>query len=1073
MIDCKPFFHRPIAAAYGMAMADSTQATRWRPHVTLSTELGIGKEEASGSEKEKEMEGAGSREGDAGSSGSSRSDAKGDKETKKKWKWTAPAIPAWIPANLTASKIKAPIRCAIAAWLALLLFVIPPVQLFFGQASFLILVASVISPPSDPFLSVLERELLIMLFVSLSWAWSCLGIKFADLARTNRNTTVGLADVVHGGYIEVAPTIILGVFLFLGSMAICFFKAHKGPGPYIFPCVFACICLDISITTSVLFPFPYYKVGQVVVIPLAFHSAIALLTSICVFPTTISAHFTNSLSNVLSPLLTTLTHHKTVLGTSTRDPSFPEVSALAATTVAEADAGLSPLAASARLLQSDLIYGRYAPGDFQAFHDLARRAAVRANGMGVYFLLVDPTRPRFPATPAPSMPTSPALSRQPSIDAGHEGLVMKKRHSHSQPQPQPSSPLHSRTSSHVNINLNKHVHHSLLHFHHHGRKHENAVGVFESQRYMNLEMNRFNDPFAEEYTAQTGLEAVHTWIGGVRAGRLRFLFRTKETKEAWAEQLVAHQVIRDELFDVIERFREEGRHRVLDPYRASFEPHAEQHTESMHDPPAHRFLFQAYVYQYHLIQFTWIILEMLDEMIRLEQERTTQKLWTPVQRLFKWSNWQLNDGEQHAEDEDPDTIQGLAPATLEDIGLPQRRDPDALPPRNVFEVFVGYIYFSVTGLAGGNLLFGIKAGVLTVLLSLPSMLKSTAFFAYDNRFVWAIIMGQVTIARFRGDTTFGLVARTLATFLGGVLGNGNAYGLAAVGAVSFPVLFFARLYWPGPPMTIIVVPGSPGFGFSVAWRRFVLVTVGVFAAFVMSFLPPATTIRRYQRNVLSTTSGEIGAIYCAIVSFANIRNEEAIDEINQSLSAIRSKLIRSKFSFRGAWPAERYHMLWDIQLQITYSLSHLTSVFKHLEPAWARALLRRTRFNDTDFQGDILSVMSPHDINRAPLGFTLQYHGLEIIHKESEEDYGLPRTLTLETLQNEQYMFFCVGVTTAYGLMMRLDRLMVAAKEIVGEQYHIHGIGIGHAGRAYTKASEFGAGSGTATAVHFRPSQEV
>lgn len=37
---------------------------------------------------------------------------------------------------------------------------------------------------------------------------------------------------------------------------------------------------------------------------------------------------------------------------------------------------------------------------------------------------------------------------------------------------------------------------------------------------------------------------------------------------------------------------------------------------------------------------------------------------------------------------------------------------------------------------------------------------------------------------------------------------------------------------------------------------------------------------------------------------------------------------------------------------------------------------------------------------------------------------------------------FTVGVTTAFGIVMRLDRLMVATKEIVGEQYHIHGVGL-------------------------------
>ena len=35
-------------------------------------------------------------------------------------------------------------------------------------------------------------------------------------------------------------------------------------------------------------------------------------------------------------------------------------------------------------------------------------------------------------------------------------------------------------------------------------------------------------------------------------------------------------------------------------------------------------------------------------------------------------------------------------------------------------------------------------------------------------------------------------------------GSGNPYGLAAVTAVCFPFFFYARLYWPGPPMSNII-----------------------------------------------------------------------------------------------------------------------------------------------------------------------------------------------------------------------------------------------------------------------------
>lgn len=42
--------------------------------------------------------------------------------------------------------------------------------------------------------------------------------------------------------------------------------------------------------------------------------------------------------------------------------------------------------------------------------------------------------------------------------------------------------------------------------------------------------------------------------------------------------------------------------------------------------------------------------------------------------------------------------------------------------------------------------------------------------------------------------------------------------------------------------------------------------------------------------------------------------------------------------------------------------------------------------------------------------------------------------------------YFCVGVSTAFSIVNNLDKLMVATKELVGEQYHIHGIGIAQRG---------------------------
>ena len=59
-----------------------------------------------------------------------------------------------------------------------------------------------------------------------------------------------------------------------------------------------------------------------------------------------------------------------------------------------------------------------------------------------------------------------------------------------------------------------------------------------------------------------------------------------------------------------------------------------------------------------------------------------------------------------------DSIPGVAPV-VDDLGIPLRRDPDALPPRNVLESAMNWVYHAASGLTKGNVVFAIKAAVLT------------------------------------------------------------------------------------------------------------------------------------------------------------------------------------------------------------------------------------------------------------------------------------------------------------------------------------------------------------------------
>ena len=93
--------------------------------------------------------------------------------------------------------------------------------------------------------------------------------------------------------------------------------------------------------------------------------------------------------------------------------------------------------------------------------------------------------------------------------------------------------------------------------------------------------------------------------------------------------------------------------------------------------------------------------------------------------------------------------------------------------------------------------------------------------------------------------------------------------------------------------------------------------------------------------------------------------------------------------------------------------------------------------------------------------FLKHQHGLNVARVD-EDEFDFPKTATAELLEDEQYMYaffshlsrvflyvltcfsryFSVGVSTAFSIVNNLDKLMVATKELVGEQYHIHGIGL-------------------------------
>src|SRR6266436_1389830 len=109
------------------------------------------------------------------------------------------------------------------------------------------------------------------------------------------------------------------------------------------------------------------------------------------------------------------------------------------------------------------------------------------------------------------------------------------------------------------------------------------------------------------------------------------------------------------------------RHMVLGPYLEAF---SDKHEGCMTggDIPPHRFLFHAYTYQYHLMEFSNVLITtvrsplrslvhlkylcQLEYITELEKERPRTRFWLPTMSFHDFSRWSIWDTNVNLERED-------------------------------------------------------------------------------------------------------------------------------------------------------------------------------------------------------------------------------------------------------------------------------------------------------------------------------------------------------------------------------------------------------------------------------------
>lgn len=336
----------------------------------------------------------------------------------------------------------------------------------------------------------------------------------------------------------------------------------------------------------------------------------------------------------------------------------------------------------------------------------------------------------------------------------------------------------------------------------------------------------------------------------------------------------------------------------------------------------------------------------------------------------------------------------------------QTRNPDALPMSNVFHKLGAHLVYGYKLFLNEHLWFWIRSACLSTICAVPYFCRTTAHWYFLTRLIWIVIMCALSTSEYTGQTIYVIGARVVYSFIGCLVGmvawyistgngSGNYYGYAVVTAVLYIYLVFHRHYsqhstiLPGIllGLTASLVLGTSwvdssynetaniGYGFRVAYIRFISVVVGLCIGFIASLVPRPKNSKEAIRIVLSRVIEEIGNIHSDVATFGYQRLQNPSihivsrhDPITQRFRVILLKMasiamllvpIKHEIPFLGEWPASKYEYLQSLITEVVQLYSVLHGIFDKVEDtqAWLQLIIERLGWNIAELNADLMALI--------------------------------------------------------------------------------------------------------------------
>lgn len=1062
--------------------------------------------------------------------------------------------PSWITDNLKDKhSLKMWFRCWLVTWVAIVVMLPTKSLQTLGQAAFFVCMVTVFLPANMPVFIWLMVNFTLVFGALIGWAWGCAAMAAATRARdqdlyqaqiqrviagsgngnTNPEATIQAA-VFQAAFLDSRSSAVYGIFLTVGSYAaaVLFAKSLK----LRFAAIFMTIVLDILCTYGPLFPTTQYTLGEIFLLPIGVSLGISFAGMLFIFPETLSHIWQGKLSSLFKASQGFLKLHETFLQalSSSEDPAATvrEYSAKLRGSMAGQVALFELIDGQKGFLHMEATYSALSSSDLCSFIVPIRAFTLRTFGLLAFTNALD-TR---------AQQQSPDKE-----DADNDDDDEKKS---SSPPPMDNTKLLRVQETEALTRISR------------------KMRAAEDEQHVNLERDLVPVMIDSSRDlldkANAAIKEITTWLDYTNDHR----YLGQQTADQHAATVGKLAQAADDLEAALDHFRDTDRLKLIEPYAAAFKFSDETGEHILDADAAATFRLGA---QSLFFCLAWCAncIEAGHELVKVTRlahgiaiKRPRSRIWWPKglrklgHLLFSHKGGDAmnslpmgdthrqgdsdDDGDRTVtdhrdvfdeelashEDDHVDDAKHQVDKTQKDKEARSRRraeqrDPDALPPSNwvhrVGRLMAAcyHFFWSPVGV------FALRYTIAGLALWIPSVATPTsAAFSYENRGIWAIIMGQLAVSLTHGEQIFSLASRVIGTVFGALIGaamwyistgngNGNPYGFGAVTAVGFLPFVFLRLYAPMQYLiatlmtfvTLILVVGyswqdtgrlavtvNSGIGIVVAYRRMLLVIIGIAAGVIVMLFPKPPSTRTAARLSFSKlTNKKILRLYNSIIeawavqaldferepsgtggggdeeqgqrsvtsivdapSLTHFRAE--IFSAYEMLKNLQTQVAMAKLELqaRGKWPAARYEQLLKTHSRMLGALGQLYAVLKDpsYNAEWRRRFAHMTALLDPSTISDIcltlsLLAQSLQTGSRLPHASmfvrerALRSFGASVAIEDRLRDRRDPsaiQPLSLPILKSRQFMTHVQGTVALMVFLGNLDEAMAIVRDLVGEE---------------------------------------